>query len=263
MPKAWDIQPGEPALWYSRFHSYLLLGPERSLEDAYRKFREAQAGVEPASRRPPCRVPGSWSEVSRKWRWAERARDWDADERARLRRAHYAKLKAMNERHQEAAKAVFSRSIKAIVAASSEGLSLPQAIACFDRAVSIERRVMGEPLGVELVVRGERPEDLDFDDATREASAVSIDRFAATPEIYEAVARVMAQHETKPFPGEPAADIPPTSPALADEPEDVGPALAADPAADLEARPSAQHPTPAAPADEPGDSPGSGDTPNV
>lgn len=214
MPKPWAQQPGEPALWYARFHEFMLLGPERTLEQAYRKFREgAQTGVDPASRTPPGRLPGSWSEKSREWSWIERSRSYDADERERLRRAHYAKLKAMNERHQASAQAVFSRALKAIVAASHEGLTLPQAIACWERAVAVERRVMGEPLGITLDIRGTRPGDSDFDDAVREASDVSPDRFHASPEVLAAVNRIMAQHENpKVYPDEPDADAQPLAP---------------------------------------------------
>jgi hypothetical protein len=145
--------------------------------------------------------------VAEKWRWIERARAWDADERSRLRKAHYAHLKAMNTRHQEAAKAVFARSLKAIVAASTDGLSFPAAVASFERAVNIERRVMGEPVGVELTIKGGRPGDTDFQDAIEEASAdVSPDRFSAGPEVYLGVARIMAQYEVKSPPVGPDGD---------------------------------------------------------
>jgi hypothetical protein len=62
----------------------------------------------------------------------------------------------MAERHQASAQGVFARALKAVASASAEGLTRPQAIACYERAINIERRVMGEPLGIELTVRDGR-----------------------------------------------------------------------------------------------------------
>ncbi len=58
----WEQQPREPDLWYGRFHQfYLLAGSERSLDGAYRRFKQgAQNGGNSVS--PPplsgCRARG-------------------------------------------------------------------------------------------------------------------------------------------------------------------------------------------------------------
>lgn len=67
----WQKQDGEPALWHSRFEVFRLLGPERTLEDAWR--RVTQRGKK--------KRPGSmWSIRAAQWHWRERAAAWDAEQ---------------------------------------------------------------------------------------------------------------------------------------------------------------------------------------
>lgn len=86
--KAFLKQRGEPQLWYNRFRRYCKLGPQRTLQAALLKEREAIKRVpEPVQDEPTMRkkklsivkprVPGSWCQASVKWRWVERARLYD------------------------------------------------------------------------------------------------------------------------------------------------------------------------------------------
>lgn len=77
MPEKWEREDGEPSRWFARFDTYRLLGPGRSIEEAFRRARETE-GLR-AER------PGSiWYEMAKRWRWAERAEAWDAHIRAEL-----------------------------------------------------------------------------------------------------------------------------------------------------------------------------------
>ena len=73
--KPWDPQPEEPAIWYSRFLTYLDLGHNRSLQKCCNAVR-AEIGLGPYT------VGGDWSIIARRWRWQDRAKAWDAEQHA-------------------------------------------------------------------------------------------------------------------------------------------------------------------------------------
>lgn len=109
--KPWDKQPAgedgkaESPTWYDRFHTFMLMGPSRSILAVYqedwterklaaldKKIRKEQdkAGKGGTSRRrareadigdPPKSVPSSWVSAARDWGWRERASLWDAEQR--------------------------------------------------------------------------------------------------------------------------------------------------------------------------------------
>jgi len=61
----WDPQPGEPPRWYARFEIFRLIGPHRTMEEAYRITREAE--------RLRGKRPGTgWYTMARDWDWAGR-----------------------------------------------------------------------------------------------------------------------------------------------------------------------------------------------
>jgi hypothetical protein len=209
MPKPWEQRPKEPDRWYGRFHAYyLLMGSERSVESAYRRFREeVESGGDPVDRRTRRKMPGSWQEACAKWEWTTRARAFDDDERRRVRKAHFEAVKKMNERHQIAYRAAFGKVIAAIGGMSFEGLSAPQIVAAMDKLAMGERTVMGAPIGIEITQKGSSPEnDSAYDEATHEASAETAGRFEATPEMLAAVMRVLEAQEVKAYPDEAAAE---------------------------------------------------------
>ena len=69
-PKLWQPQPDEPPEWYDRFHTYLTLGPSRTLESAFRV--RANSNGSPS---------GTVSRLAAKWRWEERAMAYDTANR--------------------------------------------------------------------------------------------------------------------------------------------------------------------------------------
>ena len=74
----WEQGAEEPALWFDRFEVFRLIGPSRSLGEAYRRVvgLGLLVGVRPGPR---------WYEAARRWGWFVRAEAWDEVERVRLR----------------------------------------------------------------------------------------------------------------------------------------------------------------------------------
>ncbi len=198
---AWEQQGPESDLWYSRFHDhYLILGPERSLEQAYRKYRESQqeTGIDPVSRRPTRKLPGSWRAACAKWRWLERARAYDDQQRAQLRKAQYEAIKKANERHQGSLRAAFAKVLQRLQSISPEDFTATQTINHLLALIDKERQVLGMPLQIELTHKGADPDSL-HERAATEATAEAERRFSATPEQFAAVPRVLAAHENKSY----------------------------------------------------------------
>ncbi len=78
----WDRQRDaqgnlEPMLWYERFERYRLMGPNRTIEAAWRES--------PAKGSKGKRPSRHWYERAREWRWKERAEAWDVAEAQRQR----------------------------------------------------------------------------------------------------------------------------------------------------------------------------------
>lgn len=90
----WELQPGEPNLWFSRFELFRLAGPRRSLRSIYNGERVAGRVGGKAPQSPVDHAPAAWDNAALKWRWRERAEAWDAAERLRRRGVLAAELDA-------------------------------------------------------------------------------------------------------------------------------------------------------------------------
>lgn len=66
-PKPWEPQPGEPARWYDRFHSYMMLGPRRTIDKAYQVVTGKRGA----------RAPSHWWKKVKQWNWRNRALELD------------------------------------------------------------------------------------------------------------------------------------------------------------------------------------------
>ncbi len=181
-----------------------MVGTERSLQDAYRRYRESQArsGVDPARRRLPRNAPGSWTEAASRWRWLARARAWDDDERARVRKAHFEAVRKMNVNHQTLARGAFNKVLMRLNEVNWKNLTSPvQFVSLLRQTIDLERLVMGMPVGIEVTHRnGSAGDATDFEQATQEASEEAARRFEASPQMFAAVMQVLAVHEVKPDP---------------------------------------------------------------
>ena len=83
MAAAWDRLGDEPGVWYGRFEFFRLLGSGRSLDAAYRAWKEAQPPGTKGCR--GARANRHWHTAARRWQWLARAEAWDAAERETLR----------------------------------------------------------------------------------------------------------------------------------------------------------------------------------
>src|SRR5689334_14035652 len=73
-PAPWEPIPGESALWHKRFQEfYLSVGPNRSIDDAWRRFKTSTSSAPNQHQR----ADGIWKATASKYRWATRAALWD------------------------------------------------------------------------------------------------------------------------------------------------------------------------------------------
>lgn len=203
MPKPWEQVEGEPDLWYGRFHQhYLLVGTERSLDDAHRRHLagRSESGREQASPRRPRWVPGSWRQAANRWRWSERARAYDhaqqAEERKRLQHDLFEARKKAALRHDAIAAAGLNWVIRQMAALDHKPVPASVLIPLAIQLIRIDRELKGAPIHVEI---SRRPDDdgPSYQDAADDAAVETVARFEATPEMYAAVAQVLAAQESK------------------------------------------------------------------
>lgn len=62
----------ESARWFARFEIFRHLGPERTMEETWRRWRE-KAAINSKTKRPN----PSWYKAAERWRWKARAEAWD------------------------------------------------------------------------------------------------------------------------------------------------------------------------------------------
>lgn len=84
-PPAWNRQPGEPSVWFSRFVEYRMQTPPRSAVAVYRSSCERR-GAERNGKRPldtiDC-LPESWAVAKKRYEWIGRAAAFDDDQLAK------------------------------------------------------------------------------------------------------------------------------------------------------------------------------------
>ena len=90
----WEQQEGESNLHFSWFHTFLWMGPERTIVGAYNTF-EAKKSKDKQSRQ---QASGAWNKAAEQWHWRERSIAFDADQRIDAeRRKTEARLRAERE----------------------------------------------------------------------------------------------------------------------------------------------------------------------
>src|SRR5690349_6053620 len=85
----WERQAGETAKQYSYFCVYRDLGPQRSIDRAWRSY-SADVGQPSGGR-----APRSWFTWSAQRSWVDRAEQWDADQERSLREEREEKRRAL------------------------------------------------------------------------------------------------------------------------------------------------------------------------
>jgi hypothetical protein len=150
---AWEQRDDESSLWFDRLYRfYLQAGPSRSINGAYRLFREqAQPGLNPATQ---LRAPGPWREAAVTYEWAARARSWDEEqrriERQIERQAHSDAVKKANERHQAIVKSRTNALMRAMSSpdrqAKWESMSLAEERLWMTTLIQTDRMLLSQPI---------------------------------------------------------------------------------------------------------------------
>ena len=71
----WHRKTQEPAKWYERFTIYRDLGPDRSIAEAYRRYRISTTDATELD--TDCNAPSTWYDNARRWDWDNRAALFD------------------------------------------------------------------------------------------------------------------------------------------------------------------------------------------
>lgn len=102
--QVWQHQPGEPPLWYSRFHRFLLMGARRSLLATYNAECSAGKG---AKKRDT--VPSAWNNACEEWRWRDRATAWDNFQQKREEEEWQIRRREQRELEWQASQQLFKK----------------------------------------------------------------------------------------------------------------------------------------------------------
>lgn len=137
----WEQQVGEPDRWFSRFQTYLDLGPIRSVVQVYRaeKGRDGHA-----------QACGRWKLSATRWRWTERARAYDAHQRQERQRANLAALDEAREGHLRIARQIVAKALEFYSTLDPATLTPDQGLRLLEAGVSLERKCLEEPAVAEL-----------------------------------------------------------------------------------------------------------------
>jgi hypothetical protein len=143
--KSWDQLPDEPDLWYKRFMIFRDMGPERTIQGAFKivkarqGFRSNKAGE-------------SWTTAAHDYNWRERANDWDTQQRARVgqinedRRFHASeqRLRLINHLLMQAFDAIQSADLDNMTPAQARKM-LPTLRQMYKDMLAAQRLELGEP----------------------------------------------------------------------------------------------------------------------
>ncbi len=128
------------------------------------------------------------------------AQAYDQDERRQLRKAHFDAVKNANERHQGVVKYQFGAAIRQAQAVDWSKVTSPTVyVPLLSQLVRLEREILGFPLHLEIT-HGGPGQASEYDEAVQAASADAEKRFAASPELYAEVVKILCTHENKPDP---------------------------------------------------------------
>jgi hypothetical protein len=169
-----ERQPGEPARWFRRFtEHYLIVREGRSLDNAYKRFRESQ-GIT----KGPLTALSDWIAAFTKWHWRKRANAWDAHQADMIRRASTAKALDAHNRLRLQARERFNR-----IAQAGENIDYGEItdpvryVTLLGRVIELERRVIMTALSdfdeIQRLGAGQGQEtSSDYDQTLKEVAAI-------------------------------------------------------------------------------------------
>ena len=103
--KAWDQRAGESNLWHKRFSLYLLMGPTRSLQAAYREEYARKHGGATTKKE----TASNWKTMASRWQWSQRAKAWDQEQLAMAGVALRNKMLALQEQRLDVTAELINR----------------------------------------------------------------------------------------------------------------------------------------------------------
>lgn len=132
----WDKQPGESDMMYSRFRTFLELGPDRNLKQA------AEMLTTLGSKKVSYRVLQQYSYEKR---WVERAGAYDRDQ-DRLERARLMKQRReMMARHRKLASGLMAKAVERLAKIPVVELTALDIVRFVRTAAELEIRALGDP----------------------------------------------------------------------------------------------------------------------
>lgn len=184
-PPPWERQAGESAAWFHRFHDfYMLAGPNRSIEGAWKKWRETDAKGRESLAKRPNRL---WYNAASTQKWEERAASWDERELLAKRENLADSTRKMQEKHVLHLRNIFNKVILAGQKVNWDSITPGQVISFTAQLIHLERLVAGEPVSVERV------QHTGADGGPiRQAVAQSV--FTPTPEFMAQTMELLAKH---------------------------------------------------------------------
>jgi hypothetical protein len=200
---AWEQRDDESSLWFDRLYRfYLQAGPSRSVNGAYRLFREqAQSGLNPATQ---LRAPGPWREAAVTYEWSARARLWDEEQRRIERQAHQDAVTKANELHLMIIKSRTNAFLRVVSSPDRQSkwnqMSISEERLWMTTLIDTDRMLLSQPILAEdsRVVPSGR--DMPHGSPAENATAPHQDRFAVTSgELVEAFLE-LERRETVPEP---------------------------------------------------------------
>lgn len=139
----WDQLEDEPPDWFMRFYTYYLpLGSNRSIEQAFRDWRDNEALKSKAKRPNP-----TWYRSSAQWRWADRAHAWDVAQAKTAIAETADEITDMKKRSIRAAMLFQGVALKRLetLGKNPDLLTPAEALRFYREALEIERQARGLP----------------------------------------------------------------------------------------------------------------------
>ncbi|MBA4190912.1 MAG: hypothetical protein C0467_23230 [Planctomycetaceae bacterium] len=144
-PHSWERQVGESSPAWHAFQRYRDLGPRRTLDEVDRQLYPPPARApEEAPSSARHRRRGHISSWSRRHDWVARAAAWDAEVDRAARVAQIDAVKAMNERHANAARTLQARAIEALQTLPASEMAAGDVLRFLVEACKLERLAIGE-----------------------------------------------------------------------------------------------------------------------
>lgn len=144
--EVWEQQPNESDEWYGRFHHFLLLGSERTLEETFRTMKAAGT-LNSEAERPH----EGWYSTAYKWRWKERARAWDGHQYQQIEELwleRQAQLREADWLAGQQLRDLATRLLMQLPESVRESLTLSQLVKALEIGSKLQRLAADEPTDI-------------------------------------------------------------------------------------------------------------------